>query len=136
MASADSGPLEHLNEAERRCLRSYIATLADRLGDNLIEVWLFGSVARGDVWSERFSVHSDIDLLVLTRQPPSPALVEELSNDTYPLFLECGRQMATQWRTVDQWASPAGHRARSFVARVSEEGRKLYPAGQPAIWPA
>lgn len=133
MVNSEPDPLEHLSEPERRCVRSYIATLADRLGDDLVEVWLFGSAARGDMWSDRFPIRSDIDLLVLTRRSLPSTAQEELINETYPLFLECGRQMSPQWRTLEEWASPPDDRARSFVDRVRGEGRKLYPAAQLAF---
>jgi hypothetical protein len=34
-----------LNESERHCLRRYCALLAERLGDGLVGVRMFGSVA-------------------------------------------------------------------------------------------
>jgi hypothetical protein len=41
-------------------------------------------------------MHSDIDLLILTCEPIVPEVREKLVNDTYPLFLECGRQIGPQ----------------------------------------
>jgi predicted nucleotidyltransferase len=102
--------------------------LTQRLGTNLVEVRLFGSAARGDMWSERSDFRSDIDLLVLTREPLPPDLMEELINETYPLYLECGRQIGAQWRTLEQWASPNDERAREFIARVEEDGQTLFRA--------
>lgn len=99
--------------------------LAERLGDNLIELWLFGSAARGDMWSDRFPIRSDIDLLVLTRKPLAEGLQEELVNETYPVFLECGRQIGPQWRTIEQWESPQDERAKRFKETVEAEGRQI-----------
>lgn len=107
------------------CVRRYISLLAERLGDNLIELWLFGSAARGDMWSDRFPIRSDIDLLVLTRKPLAEGLQEELVNETYPVFLECGRQIGPQWRTIEQWESPQDERAKRFKETVEAEGRQI-----------
>jgi predicted nucleotidyltransferase len=54
-----------LNHAERTCLTRYCALLADRL--DLVEVRMFGSAARGDMWPPGSPMHSDVDLLVVTR---------------------------------------------------------------------
>jgi predicted nucleotidyltransferase len=37
-----------LSAAERRMLDRFVAVLRERLGDDLISVWLFGSRARGE----------------------------------------------------------------------------------------
>ena len=42
----------------------YVRRLADRLGDELVRVSLFGSRARGEE-----SPHSDFDLMIVVRQP-------------------------------------------------------------------
>lgn len=51
-----------LDDAERRTLDRFVASLRARLGDDLDSVWLFGSRARGQ--ERRWD--SDVDLLVLT----------------------------------------------------------------------
>ena len=92
----------HLSELERDCLERYVALLADRLADELEAIWLFGSAARGDAWWPAMRIRSDIDLVVVTRSPLVDELQEELVNATYPLFLECGRQIGPQFRTAAQ----------------------------------
>ena len=121
-------PLQHLSAAERDCVRRFLSLLVARLGDDLAEVRLFGSAARGDMWSDASGFRSDVDLLVLTREALSPELQEELINEAYPLYLECGRQIGPQWRTLAQWEDPIDERTRGFVQRVEEEGRILYRA--------
>ena len=107
-----------LTDLERDCLRRYCELLAARLGDELVRVRMFGSAARGDMWPDHSPMHSDIDLLVITREDVPPSLQEELLNETYPLFLECGRQL-----------SPHFHRAQTveFFARVAQEGVDVWP---------
>ena len=55
---------------------------------------VFGSVARAEAWPAGMPIRSDLDLLVLTRRELSPAEKDELVDLTYPLFLECGRQIS------------------------------------------
>ena len=90
----------HLSELERDCLERYVALLADRLAGELEAVWLFGSAARGDAWWPAMRIRSDIDVVVVTRSRLAEELQEELVNATYPLFLECGRQIGPQFRTA------------------------------------
>lgn len=117
--------LEHLNETERDCVLRYVSLLVERLGKNLARVYLFGSAARGDMWSDRMPMRSDIDLLVLTQGTVPKEVQETLVNETYPLFLECGRQIAPQFRTVGQFEAPE-ERLRGFVEQVRAEGRVIF----------
>jgi predicted nucleotidyltransferase len=101
--------LEILTGAERRTLDAYVAVLRERLGDDLLAVRVFGSVARGESWWDGMPIPSDLDLLVLVREPLAPALGRELLDATYPLYLESGRQLGPQFRTPEQHAaSPSG----------------------------
>jgi hypothetical protein len=50
------------------------------------------------MWADHSPMHSDIDLLVVTRGAVPDETQEELLNETYPLFLECGRQLSPQFR--------------------------------------
>src|SRR3954447_21844111 len=65
-----------LTSREKVCMRRYVSLLYDRLGEDLIDVILFGSAARGEMWPPSSPMHSDIDLLVLTR-----AAVSEVEED-------------------------------------------------------
>lgn len=60
-----SPSLEHtsLTDAERRAVARVTDSLAERLGDELVAVWLFGSKARG----EAPGADSDIDMMVVAR---------------------------------------------------------------------
>jgi predicted nucleotidyltransferase len=129
--AADEASLVHLVEGERDCLRRYLSFLAERLEENLIEVWLCGSAARGDMWPDWMPMHSDIDLLVISKEPVLPEIQTELINETYPLFLECGRQISPQFRTMGQFRSPTDELTLRFVAQVRAEGFVIYGAAQP-----
>jgi predicted nucleotidyltransferase len=96
--------LELLNDAERRTLDAYVEILRDRLGGRLLEVRVFGSVARGESWPAGMPIRSDLDLLVLVVEPVAEVEEQELVDATFPLFLESGRQISPQFRTRGQHA--------------------------------
>lgn len=58
--------MDHLSGMLRHLAGRYAEVAQDVLGDNLISVVLFGSVARGEARSD-----SDIDLLVICRELPT-----------------------------------------------------------------
>jgi predicted nucleotidyltransferase len=114
-----------LDDAERSCLARYLQLLVDTV-TALEEVWLFGSVARGESWPEGMPIRSDLDLLVVTTDPLADAELQRLVEATLPLFLECGRQIAPQFRTAAQLARPNG--GPGFVEQVRGDGIRLWPA--------
>ena len=101
--SAPELPL--LTGVERQTLDAYVALLRERLGERLLAVKVFGSVARGESWPRGMPIRSDLDLLVLVSEPLGDALEQELIDATYPLFLESGRVIGPQFRTPEQHAA-------------------------------
>jgi predicted nucleotidyltransferase len=97
--------LELLNDAERRTLDAYVEILREALGDRLLAVRVFGSVARGEAWPAGMPIRSDLDLLVLVAEPLAEEEEQALVDATFPLFLESGRQISPQFRTRDQHAA-------------------------------
>lgn len=71
-------------EAEKLLAQKFVEALKERMGQRLLAVALFGSVARGEATEE-----SDIDLLVIVDERPSTALQECLlvrrQVEPYPL---------------------------------------------------
>ena len=126
----DENALQHLNHLERDCVQRYFSLLHERLGGNLHQIWLFGSAARGSMWPDSSPMHSDIDILVLTSEPLSGEEQEGLINETYPLFLECGRQIAPTFRTAKEFESTENRQRREFFDNVKSEGAVLYEIGQ------
>jgi predicted nucleotidyltransferase len=113
-------PLRHLSQLEQGCVRRYVALLHDRLGAELERVVLFGSAARGDMWDAGSPMHSDIDLLVVTRTPLPEAAAEKLVNETYPMYLECGRQIGPQFRTEESLGSAV------FAENLARDGVEVW----------
>jgi predicted nucleotidyltransferase len=116
-----------LNDVEWTCIRHFFEDLHARLGDRLREVWLYGSAARGDMWPPSRPMKSDIDVLVITADPLSDDEQNGLIQLTYPLYLECGRQISPQFMTASEWTAPSARRT-DFVARVRAEGERLLPS--------
>ncbi len=117
-----------LNDAERECLQRYCALLEDRLGSRLVEVRMFGSAARGDMWPPNSPMHSDIDLLIVTADDVAEDEQEALINDTYPLYLESGRQLSPHFYGEERLANPASKKTRDFLERVSPDAVVVWSA--------
>jgi predicted nucleotidyltransferase len=114
-----------LNETERACLARYVDVLLRTLGDDLVEIVVFGSVARGERWPRGMPIRSDLDLLVVTERPTPASIREELVDATLPLFLESGRQLGPQFKTAADLASPAEGESR-FLDDVNRDGVRIY----------
>jgi predicted nucleotidyltransferase len=96
---------------------------------------MFGSAARGDMWPAHSPMHSDIDLLVITRAPLRDVEGEELLNETYPLYLECGRQLSPHFYTERRLAEPDDERTREFLQRVARDFVRVWPSRPPTHAP-
>jgi predicted nucleotidyltransferase len=117
-----------LSAHERECTERWCELLRERLGPRLLEIRLFGSAARGEMWPTRSPMHSDIDLLVLTADELGEELEDELGSETYALFLECGRQISPQFRTRAWLERPPDERAREFLDRIAADAVVLWPS--------
>jgi predicted nucleotidyltransferase len=124
MRTAADLPL--LSDAERSCLDRYLDLLVERLGERLLEVAVFGSVARGESWPAGMPIRSDLDLLVLTETPAGQEEIDALVEATMPLFLECGRQLGAQFRTRQGVAEGSPE----FVEELQRDAIVLYDASR------
>lgn len=113
--------LELLTDAERRTLAAYVELLHEQLGERLVEVSVFGSVARGESWPAGMPIRSDLDLLVLVREPLGEAVEQRLLDATFPLFLESGRQLSPQFRTPEQ------HETSPSRAMIDADAVEVWP---------
>lgn len=94
---------------------------------------MFGSAARGEMWPASSPMHSDIDLLVVTRDVVSDAEQEDLVNETYPLFLECGRQLSPHFHSERQLAEPGTQRMTELVRNIAQDVVVVWPASDEEI---
>jgi predicted nucleotidyltransferase len=111
--------LELLTVTERDCLERYLATLREELDEQLLGVWIFGSVARGERWPHGMPIRSDLDMLVVVAERLPEERADELVDATFPLFLEAGRQIGPQFRTPAQL-----ERESAFLENVRRDGRR------------
>jgi predicted nucleotidyltransferase len=111
-------------------MRRYVSLLRDHLGEDLLDVVLFGSAARGEMWPPTSAMHSDIDLLVLTRAAVSEVEQDALINETYPLFLECGRQLSPAFMSRDRWERQLP-RDRALRSEVERDGQSVLVTSSP-----
>jgi predicted nucleotidyltransferase len=121
-----SPDLPVLSAVERSCLDRYVELLAETLGVQLLEVLVYGSVARGETWPAGMPIRSDLDLLVVTEKPVSTETVTAVVEATMPLFLESGRQLAPAFRTRGELADARGERMSEFVAQLRRDGVPIY----------
>ncbi len=71
---------ETLSKIENEALKEFKEKLSNKLGGEILFVWLFGSKARGD-----FQKESDIDILVVLKNP-----TEEQINYIYGAAMKAG----------------------------------------------
>jgi predicted nucleotidyltransferase len=119
--------MRELEQRERECLARYCSLLAERLGADLLAVQMFGSAARGDMWPEHSSMHSDIDLLVITARELLEAEQEALTDETYPFYLECGRQISPNFVSQDSLAHPESESVRELLVRIRSQAVNVWP---------
>lgn len=132
-AAGTEDPLRHLSPLERDCLLRYCALLRERLGGSLLRLVLFGSAARGDMWDAGSPMHSDIDLLVVTAEALPPETAEQLVNETYPLYLECGRQIGPQFRSARRAVAASGRAGRGLRREPGAGRRRPGRLKRPAL---
>lgn len=117
-----------LTDVERSCLERYLDVLAGALGEQLLEVSVYGSVARGEAWPPGMPIRSDLDLLVLTSSPVPEEVQTELLDATMPLFLECGRQLGPIFLTPEELERPATEGRRALAEHISRDAIRVYEA--------
>jgi predicted nucleotidyltransferase len=121
--------LTALTEAERHAIRRYLRLLHAELGSSLEEAWLFGSAARDEMWADFWPMRSDVDLLVVVADELAPTREQELFDLTYPLYVDCGRQISPAFRThtqlLGQWAP--------LRREVQRDGVRLWPEAAATV---
>ncbi len=97
------------------------------VGDRLVQVWLYGSAARAEMWADFWPMRSDIDLLIVTSSKVDGKIEEGLRRVVYERSLGCGRRIDMPIRTRaqlrGQWAS--------LWSAVQRDGICLWPRPLP-----
>lgn len=108
-----------LDADERRALNSFIDSLQRRLPRSVMCVELFGSKARGDS-HER----SDIDILVVLAEAPSPA-VDAVYDAVMDALLETGVYLSVVVYDQQEFSDLVARRT-PFMQNVAEEAIVLW----------
>ncbi len=116
--------LSMLTETERSCLERYLELVAETLGQ--VEVFVYGSVARGEPWPQGMPIRSDLDLMVVTPEPVPADLAGVLVDATMPFFLESGRQLGPVFKTRDELARPKSERQAEFLEQFRRDAIRIY----------
>ena len=77
------------------------------------------------MWPAHMPMNSDIDLLVITESEISSQTQEALLNETYPLYLECGRQISPQFWSARKFDQPSTEKEEALRQRVLGDGKIL-----------
>jgi predicted nucleotidyltransferase len=115
-----------LTGPERSCLERYLDIVVQALGDDLLEVHVYGSVARGESWPAGMPIRSDLDLLVVTATSVPDVVVTQLLDATMPLFLESGRQLGPVFKTPDDLQHPRTERGAEFLRQFRRDAISIY----------
>jgi predicted nucleotidyltransferase len=112
--------LQHLTESEVRALQEYVHRLLTQQGPEVVEIWLFGSKARGD-----FDSDSDLDVLVILNNgnPQSRDLVRLTAAR---VSLEDDVLINTHVLSQEQWRSLADQQT-PYWQNVQRDGVLLLP---------
>jgi predicted nucleotidyltransferase len=121
-----------LDDRARAALDSYLELLARHFGERLRRVELFGSAAREDMWSEHQPFRSDIDILVVVDSEVGEAESEALTDATYPLFLDCGKQISPNFVSESRIEAPPTEKDREVFARIAADRRVIWPGDATA----
>ncbi len=119
-----------LSDTERSCLERYLDLLVETLGEQQLEVFVYGSVARGESWPPGMPICSDLDLLVVTSESVSAEVADALVEATMPLFLESGRQLGPVFRTAAELARPRTSRGAEFLEQFRRDAIPIYDASR------
>lgn len=108
-----------LTEKAQIGVMSLARWLRERFGDDLVEVILFGSTARGQAEAD-----SDIDLLLLFKRPLTENERREISEYRYNLDLENGTVTQLVIETEEAW-NDAVNQVTLFWQEIQREGIRL-----------
>ena len=78
-----------LSKTESEVIRSFVADLREKLGGEIVSVWLFGSKARGDSQQD-----SDIDIFILVKEK-TPHIRDRVAGIAADYDIEHGLPLST-----------------------------------------
>ena len=119
--SAVNGVLEPIFNWEKNLLDELAGMFADKLGDKLVSIKLFGSVAKGEE-----EPGSDIDLLVILKDGVD---LDELEEVTAEADLDAGQRFGCPVSTISVTESDYAKKVktkRGFWKDIPKDGKTIY----------
>lgn len=112
-------PIEH------KALTEFVASAHAHYGPRLIEIFVFGSRARGDA-----AIDSDVDLAVVLADGDWRFWAEKLhlSDLTHDALIECGLYIQAWPVRQCEWLAPDRHVNPRFVASIKRDARPVAEA--------
>jgi predicted nucleotidyltransferase len=114
-------------EITRRILEDFTSELKTRLGEKILGVYLFGSVAKGTATEE-----SDIDILVVYRDIDERNVLEIASEISFKYACEYGRTIETIPMSEQEFKQSKG--TSPFLWEVLKFGRPLFTKLSATEW--
>ncbi len=109
----------YLNQVEEEAITKLKALLAQKLGNNLNSVLLYGSKARGD-----YSNESDIDILVVT-DTVTPDVKDIIRDAVLDVQLEYSLPISVHIRSLDYFTTQQNNKLNLFIHNVEREGIRV-----------
>ena len=106
----------YLSEEEEIAIKELKQKLTQTLGENIYEIILYGSKARGD-----FHKGSDIDLLIVVKNSSLKVkdVIMEIAND---IEIEYGFLISVHIRSTEQYNKQIENKVNFFMQNVKKEG--------------
>lgn len=111
--------LGHLNRIEEEAITKLKNLLSQKLGDNLKNVLLYGSKARGD-----YNNDSDIDILVVA-DTVTPDVKDIIRDAVLDIQLEYSLPIAAHIRSLDYINAQRNNGLNLFIHNVEREGIRV-----------
>ena len=108
-------------------INEFVDRLKDRIPTKMVNVYLFGSVAKGTAKPE-----SDVDILVVYRDASSDLVLDVVCEIAFDIALERGILIQPVLMRADEFDQQVG--SSPFLWEVLTAGRPVYSSGKSTEW--
>lgn len=104
----------------QRSVEMFLARVRDKFP--IVEVWLFGSRARGDAYDD-----SDADVAIILSGPKRRSIdvATEMAQAEFDILLETGRLLSVLPIALEDWRNPSLHANPFLIANIKRDGVRL-----------